>query len=255
MSRPHTRRALLASVGTAAGLGLAGCSGLQSGVEETPHAPGSPNDGPTEPPSTTPATEGEPAPPDGPVASLSVDRLDGDYAHLGAADAPETATLYGGWKCPYTREFVDGMLPEIVEEYVQPGELAIEFRAVRFQAGESYGADEPRANRAGLAVWHEVPRRFPEYVAALFADQPPETETWATEERLLSFARAAGVEDTDSIATAIEDEQYGSLWRESQSVVEEKGIEGIPRLELGGEITAPTIDPAATRAQLQSTLE
>lgn len=35
-------------------------------------------------------------------------------------------------------------------------------------------------------------------------------------------------------------------------VVAKKSIEGIPRFELGGEITAPILDPKATKLQLQN---
>lgn len=90
-----------------------------------------------------------------------------------------------------SREFVTQMLPAIIGRYIAPGDLALEFRAVRFQADESWGDDEPRANRAGLAVWHEAPEQFPAYVETVYANQPSEQTEWATLDQLLRFAERA----------------------------------------------------------------
>lgn len=246
-----SRRGLVATLGSAAGLGLAGCSSITGTPAGTPE---SPTGTATEETSGTP-TDGGDAGNAGVVATAPVPRTDTEYALMGRADTPETATLYGGWKCPYTRDFVRGMFRDVVRDYVDPGRLTVEFRAVRFQADEPHGTDEPRSNRAGLAVWHTDPEQFWPYVAHVFSVQPPETEEWATTERLVAFAREAGVEDTRAVERAAEGDQYDDLWQGTMEVIEEKSIRGIPRFELGGDITAPTIDPDATRAQLDRTFE
>lgn len=246
-----SRRGLVAALGGAASVGLAGCSSITGTPAGTPDSPtGTATDGAGETP-----TDGGDAGSGDVVATAPVPRTDTEYALMGQADAPETATLYGGWKCPYTRDFVRGMFRDVVRDYVGTGRLTVEFRSVRFQADEPHGNDEPRANRAGLAVWHSAPERFWPYVAHLFSVQPAETEEWATTERLVRLAREAGVEETQPVEQAAEGRQYDDLWQRTMDVVEEKSIRGIPRFELGGEITAPTIDPDATRAQLERTFE
>lgn len=245
-----SRRGLVATLGGAASLGLAGCSSITGTPEGTPESPTGTATGT----SGTPSAGGD-AGSANVVATAPVPRTDAEYALMGRADAPETATLYGGWKCPYTRDFVRGMFVDVVREYVEPGRLTVQFRSVRFQADEPHGTDEPRSNRAGLAVWHSAPERFWPYVVQVFSAQPPETEEWATTERMVTFAREAGVEDTQPVERAAEGDQYDDLWGRTMDVIEEKSIRGIPRFELGGEITAPTIDPDATRAQLDRTFE
>lgn len=246
-----SRRDLVATLGGAASLGLAGCSSITGTPESTPESPtGTATDDASGAPS-----DDEDAGSAGVVATAPVPRTDTEYALMGRADAPETATLYGGWKCPYTRDFVRGMFRDVVRDYVEPGRLTVEFRSVRFQADEPHGTDEPRANRAGLAVWHSDPERFWPYVVQVFSSQPSETEEWATTDRLVTFARDAGVENTQPVEQAAEGQQYEELWQQTMDVVEEKSIRGIPRFELGGEITPPTIDPDATREQLRQTFE
>ncbi|AQL44666.1 hypothetical protein BV210_18035 (plasmid) [Halorientalis sp. IM1011] len=241
---PHTRRRYLATAGTLVAGVAAGCSG---GTD----ASGSPTSTPTD--TETAADRPASFDPDDrdAVASASIPTTGTDYAVMGDGDAP-LATLYGGWKCPYTRQFVRNQFPEIVRQYVQPGDLRIRFRAVRFLTGEPHGADEPRANRAGLAVWHERPEAFWRYFTRVFESQPPETRQWATVDTLLDHAAAAGIEQTDTIREAITDGRYRSLWQETMDRVHQLGFDGIPRLRLHGEATAPTLDPAATRQQLSA---
>lgn len=249
MPPSHSRRSVLVTAGTALGLGLAGCSSLLDGTQETP----------TSSTETTGAGTGTGTPGTASnatsVAGLGVAATDTDYAVLGSADARKTATLYGGWKCPYTKEFVLQMLPPIIERYMAPGDLAMKFRAVRFQADESWGDDEPRANRGGQTVWHKAHEQFPEYVETLYRNQPSEQTRWATIQKLIAFAEQAGIADTQPIKESITAGEYTARWKNTMEVVSEKGIAGIPRFELGREITAPILDPEATEQQLKQALE
>lgn len=246
------RRVLATTAAGATGL-VAGCAGVldDSGDESRPDGTartgtaGTPQSQPTDADTAGSAQVG------GPVADAPVPATDTDYAVMGRPDAPVTATLFGGWKCPYTRQYVRGPFRDVVREYVRPGDLAVRFRAVRFLRGEPHGADEPRANRVGQAVWHTAPERFWPYFAHVFAEQPPETERWATTERLIGFARDVGVENTAPLERAATGDRYQENLRRTMDRVADLGIEGIPRLRLGGEITAPTLDPEATREQLE----
>lgn len=242
-----TRRTMLRAAGVVAGVGLAGCSGTSG--EDTPgeKTGGAPDQGsPSE--SSTPTSDPDPA-------ALGVGDTTSTYAIIGSEDAVETARLYGSWKCPYTAQFVTEMLPPIADAYVEPGELSVEFRGVRYQDGEPYGGDEPRTLRAGLAVWDHYPERFPAYLKAVLSNQPSDTTEWATVDQLLVFARQAGIDETDPIQSDVEAGRFSDAWRDTMDLVGEKGIEGVPRFELADEITAPVLEPDATERQLARALE
>lgn len=238
----HSRRQVLATVGALSGSSIAGCTTLSSSDEQTPTTTAE-GESPTHTNTATAA--------DAPVSHVSIPSTETDYPVMGARDAPERATLYGGWKCPYTRLFALQILPQIVTEYVESGALQLQFRAVRYQAGQPYGEDEPRANDAGLAVWHERPERFWSYFTQVVETQQPETQAWATTERLVELAAAAGVDDTEPIAQAVRNQKYESQWQQTMQVVRQRELTGTPRLALGGEITAPTVHPTATATQLR----
>lgn len=174
-----------------------------------------------------------------------------DYATMGRSDATATATVFGNWKCPYTRAFVLEHLPDVVDRYVRPGDLVVEFRALAYRSDEPFlGPDAPRAARAGLGVWDVDPGSYWSYFGYVFGNQPPEADEWATTEHLSSFADAAGVEDTDALRRSIQGDEHASAVRSTTTAAAGLDVFTVPRVAVDGEVTAPTVDPESTREQL-----
>lgn len=284
MARDPTRRQLLLLSGSSLSL-LAGCGTtldrLEGGGAEAPPTD-SPTPRSTESPTATDATATETgsasgtetgnestnesdgtvtATPDvdisAPELSISGVQLPDDpgqhdYATMGSTDATATATVYGNWKCPYTRQFVVEQLGGIVEEFVAPGDLAIRFRALAYRSGEPFlGPDAPRAARAGLSVWHTDPKSYWSYVAYVFGNQPPERRDWATADLLLRFADAAGVNDTDQIENELAREAYADAVSATVEKTTDLDVHTVPRVAVDGSVTAPTLDPESTTKQLE----
>lgn len=178
------------------------------------------------------------------------------YATMGsAADAP-MATVYGSWKCPYTAEFVQGLLPELVEEHVAPGDVAVAFRSVAYANDDPFlGPDAPRAARAGLAAWNVDPDAYWEYFAYVFANQPPEDEAWAQSDVLARFATSADVESVDRFETGLQGSTHREAVRDTTDRFEELGEDGVPRVVTSDGVTAPTVDPEPTREQFRRLAE
>ncbi|KZN24087.1 thioredoxin [Haladaptatus sp. R4] len=176
------------------------------------------------------------------------------YATMGSEDASVTARFYGAWKCPYTRHFVLDILPTLIEEYVKPGDVAIEFRAVAYEDGEGFhGPDSPRAARAGLVVWNQEPDQFWTYFGTVFKNQNS-APGWATTETLLNLAEKADVSDRSDIASLIESGKYQSQIEKTMDQVHDIPITRVPRIVVGDTVTAPTVSPKKTKAQLDAAL-
>lgn len=233
-----TRRSFLAAGGTATLAGLAGCLGLGGG--------GDGGDG------------GSPDPPDGPVANapLPEDPAAHTYARMDAG-AETTITYVGNWKCPFCAEFATGSdrvlsLQTIVEEYVAPGDLALEYRALSYTGdGEPFlGSDAPRAGRAGLAVWNVDPGSYWTYHEYVMANQPPESQQWATRSRLVEFARGAGVGDPRAVGQAIGGGEHESAVRANTEFAGGAGVSGTPGIVVGDASYSPFNDQEALRDAL-----
>lgn len=278
--KEHTRRRVLALTATGLTGSLAGCASVVGGLggsestpRETPVGTTKRNETETTPTSTgedaSSTTENETTE-DGPetLDPSDVDVTEPDvfssavpvpsapsnhrYATMQArADAP-TATVYGSWKCPYTREFVRNGFPELVAEFVAPGDVAVEFRSVAYADDEPFlGPDAPRATRGGLAAWNVDPASYWQYFATVFANQPAEDVAWAQPDVLARFATAADVQSVDRFEASLTGSTHGDAVRETAARFRELGADAVPRVVTDDGVTAPTVNPESTREQFR----
>ncbi|MFB6117128.1 DsbA family protein [Halosegnis sp.] len=223
--RPSRRR-LLASLGAAA-TALAGClGGSGAGASER--------------------VTNTPEPPHGPLgdAPLPADPETVPYQTTGSTGP--VVTYFGNPKCPYCAEFALGSdrllsLPAVVAEYVRPGRLRLRYRGVAYTPdGEPFlGPDAPRAVQAGLAVWETAPDDYWSYHECVAAHQPPESERWATADRLVAFAMAAGVEESEPVRAAVETDQFSDRLTATTEAFADSGADGTPTLVVDGTPYSP----------------
>jgi len=174
------------------------------------------------------------------------------YATMGSADAEVSVSYFGSWKCPYCAQFSTGLLPQLVTEYVEPGTIALEFRNLTYIDGEPFlGPDAPAAGQAGLAVWNSEPDSYWAFHEYVFQNQPPESDQWATADRLVEFARAADVSDTEPIRTAIQETQYEEALRATGSAAEDSGVTSTPTLLIDGTTINPLGNEDRTRRLIE----
>ncbi|XVH33862.1 thioredoxin domain-containing protein (plasmid) [Haloferacaceae archaeon DSL9] len=179
-----------------------------------------------------------------------------EYPVIGEADASTTATIYGNWKCPYTQDFAFGLFETIVEEYVEPGDLLIEFRMLSYREGSPFlGPDAPTAEHAALSIWENEPESYWSFFSYTFGNQPSSGQEWATAENLVALADAAGVEDTAQIESTIEDETYADQIDATTEAARTAGVYSVPRVVVDGSVHAPTIDPNGTIEALEDALD
>ncbi|WP_255197072.1 DsbA family protein [Halorarius litoreus] len=237
----HTsRRAFLGAVaGTSTA--LAGCTGLFGGGG----ARVSPSGDPLESPAAN--------------APLPDDASDRTYAAMGTG-GPEVV-YFGSWKCPFCAEFAVGSdrvlsLSTIVTDYVEPGNLQLTYRCLAYTTnGDPFlGQDAPRAARAGLSVWNRAPEAYWGYHEYVMANQPPESETWATTDRLVGFAESANVSDTAGVRDDLENGQFEEPVRANTSAFADAGGSGTPTLLVDGETYSP-FEPDKTRQALDALAE
>ncbi|GGL64689.1 DsbA family protein [Halocalculus aciditolerans] len=229
MTNP-SRRAVLAASGTALAGALAGCSGGGGGG-----GGGSESD----------AVANAPLPADTSTT----------YATMGSADADAHVTYVGNWKCPYCAQFDTGWFPEFVTDYVETAAVQLTYRALAYTpSGEPFlGEDASRAARAGLSLWDAAPESYWRFHTYVFANQPPEDETWATTDRLVSMMESAGVSaDVRSTVRAdLEGTKYSEAVRETTTFAQNNDISGTPMLVVDGDLYNP-LQEEDTRAAIEN---
>ncbi|MNG03806.1 Disulfide bond formation protein D precursor [compost metagenome] len=97
------------------------------------------------------------------------------------------------------------------------------------------GPDSETAALAGLAVYHQNNEAFWKYYDALYANQPPESERWATVDYLVKTAQDLQLDiDFDKLRSDIENKTYAKELKDQMSKVRPLGITGTPTLFVNG---------------------
>lgn len=136
------------------------------------------------------SAQGEPASPstseDAPLDMSR--RLDIDPTALGSVDAPVVLIEYADYRCPFCGVFARDTLPDLVDRYVESGDLRIEWRDLPI-----FGDDSMAAAVAARAAGEQG--RFWEFHEVLYAAAPERGHPDMPREKLLDFAETAGVPD------------------------------------------------------------
>jgi protein-disulfide isomerase len=249
-----TRRQLLAVVGSAGGIALAGCLDGESGSGNTNTSTPGDQATLTSIPATrtnTPTPEStsqnrNTAAPNGSVATAPIpdDPSKYTYATMGTGEKP-TITYFGNWKCPACRVFSTRLLGNYVTEYIESGRVSLTFRALAYGPTTEppfqpfLGPDAVRAARAGLIIWHIEPESYWSYHEHVFAHQPPERQNWATTDRLIEFAKSAGVKRIEKLRTQLEAGKYQKEVKQTAIAAAKAGISGTPQLLINGQVVSP----------------
>jgi protein-disulfide isomerase len=182
--------------------------------------------------------------------------LDGIPQHglvLGSPKAPVTMVEYADLQCPYCAEFATGTLPTLLDEYVRPGKVKIEFRGLAF-----VGDDSRKALRVVLAAAEQ--NRAWNVIDLLFANQGEENKGWVTDDLLRRVGGAiAGLDGAKMLSNAdkpLHEEQMREMDREAQT----DGVRGTPTFTVAragvppGQISLASLDAAAFRPALDAAL-
>jgi protein-disulfide isomerase len=183
---------------------------------------------------------------------------DGDYTYpvIGSDTAPTTITYFGNYKCPYCAQFSTGLLPDLREDYVVGGDLAIQYRHLSYINGRPFlGPDAVTAGHADLAVYNNAPDSYWQFHHTVYSNQGPESRRWATADRLTELANTAGITETESIRTAIEHSRYTKALRTTDQAAQRMGVTGTPMLVIQGRALNPSSNPKQTRQVIETAID
>ena len=173
------------------------------------------------------------------------------YATMGEGTNP-TATLYGNFKCPYTREFVLGNLDHVIEEFVAPGKLDLRYRALAYEPdpddpshGSSYyyiSDSDPLISECAMGAWDADPHGYWSFFRDVFETQVSGT---VTHDEMRERMADSGVDDRDAAISRARDDRYHDPVYWTRDAAYDAGVTFTPTLELNGETTAPHHDTQA----------
>lgn len=162
-------------------------------------------------------------------------------ARLGNPDAPVTLVIYADYQCPYCRMFASETEPKIIDDFVKPGKVRLEFREFPVLGGPditSKGNESSLSAQAALCAGEQG--KYLEYHDKLYANQKGENQGNFSEKRLKQFADELGL-DTGAFGTCIDSGRYIAALQQSKAEGQAAGITATPMfvIENGKESSGP----------------
>lgn len=148
------------------------------------------------------------------------------------ADVPQLH-VYGDFQCPWCGVLEDA-IGESVQEKVQAGEAHLTVTLMSFLDGRIPGENSVRAANAALCA--DDQDAFLPYYQQVYVNRPAEQGAGWTDEQLLSFAGAAGIDGSglDTFTSCVADRPYDDYVHAMQERANRDGVSGTPRLFVDG---------------------
>lgn len=152
-------------------------------------------------------------------------RIDGDVTAIGEVDAPVVLIEFADYRCPFCAIFARESLPTLVKDYVDQGNLRIEWRDVPVFGEESVAA----AIAARAAGQQDL---YWEYNKAIFAYNKRDHQA-LPRERLIEIATEVGVPDMAAFEAALDDPELAEQVSQDAAEAESLGIRSTPTFVIG----------------------
>lgn len=158
-----------------------------------------------------------------------------DSTILGSPDAPVTIVEFSDYQCPYCQQHALETLPQIVEAYVDTGQVRYIFRdfPLTSHAYAQQAAEAARcAGDQGAAAYWEMHER-------LFAEQ----SEWSAQEvseigaTFAAYAGELGL-DGEAFQACLASGMYAEQVRQDQSAGYQAGVEGTPAFFINDQFAA-----------------
>jgi protein-disulfide isomerase len=154
-----------------------------------------------------------------------------DRPTLGDSDAPVTVAVYEDFACPHCRTFNEDVTPQLVSDYVEPGDVAYEHYDFPIPVDETVSWQAPQAARSVMK--QAGSETFFEYAELLFANQSS-----LGMDTYVDLAAEVGV-DGDVVESAVSEGRYRQTVEADRDEGIDRGVGGTPTVFVNGENAAP----------------
>jgi protein-disulfide isomerase len=141
---------------------------------------------------------------------------------LGDPDAPVVVSEFGDMQCPFCADFAADAIPQIVEDYVRPGRIRLDFQALTFIGPDS-------DSLARLVAAASLQDRAWETIELLYDRQGAENSGYATDEFLAEIAaEVPGLDAEQALADADTSPEVDRILQRATAAATELGINSTP---------------------------
>lgn len=146
-----------------------------------------------------------------------------DTLAVGEPDAPVQMIMYSDFQCSFCGLWTTNTLPVLLEKYVEPGDLRIEFREANV-----FGEESVKAARAAAAAGEQG--KFLEFQKALYPDGKPMKSF--PEDKMVEIAEELGL-DAEKFKVDMGSQKIADLVAQHQNKAAELGVTSTPSFIVG----------------------
>jgi protein-disulfide isomerase len=193
---------------------------------------------------------------EGGSSSATLEQIDGlpqEGTVLGDPDAPATLTEWGDLQCPFCRDFAVDVLPTVLSDYVESGDVNIDFQTIAI-----LGPDSEIAARMAYAVAEQG--YYWQFVDLFYENQGTENSGYVSEEFLTGIAEQIDGLDVDQALADRESPAVAQALADAQARADDLGVSSTPSFavsEGGGKpqvLELESLDPQSFSDQLDGAL-
>jgi protein-disulfide isomerase len=156
---------------------------------------------------------------------------------VGDPDAPVTLQIYADYQCPHCRTFANQIEPQLIEDYVAPGDVRIEFldfTVVGVPGLDALSDDSRESVQAAEAAMCAAEQdAYLSYRSALFSGEMRPNSGAFSDENLIAMADELGL-DTERFTECLETGVYEDAVISFVYLAIERGVQGTPSLSING---------------------
>ncbi|MFB6147408.1 MAG: DsbA family protein [Candidatus Nanohaloarchaea archaeon] len=171
---------------------------------------------------------------------------------LGSENASVTVVAFEDFKCPYCQQFTLGPFQKLKQEYIQTGK--VKFYFVNYPL--PLGPDSYTAAVAGECVLRQSEEQFWKFEQAVYRNQGPETQRWATGDRMMEIARqsTSGL-DYSQLRSCIANEETMPEVRQDRQMALSHGIRSTPTVYVNGQQVSNPLNYQLLKSAIEKELE
>jgi protein-disulfide isomerase len=177
---------------------------------------------------------------------------------LGSPSAPVTLVYFGDLECPVCKQFTLGALKPVIEKWVRPGKLRIEYRALETATREPevFKVQQVAALAAGKQnlMWH--------YIELFYHEQGAEDTGYVTESYLQGLAHQVPGLNFATWSEQRKDPQFENSISTDAQAANNQGFNGTPSFLIGRTGSPPhkmpevsLTDPSGFNEQIEKELK
>lgn len=176
---------------------------------------------------------------------------------LGSDDAPIQIVEFADFKCPACKAFHEAAFYNLKREFIDTGKAQLIF--VQFPIPNVTGTDSMNAANAAECLFRQSEAAFWAFYNAVYENQGPEQEQWATPDRLLELVRdyvepLVDIDEAD-LQQCIAERRYQDEIDKDKQLGLNLGVRGTPTIVLNGEMLDRWGPYSSLKARIERKLE